>query len=226
MRSVLEVLFDSYSFSSAAAVAYPTKHGRHHRGFSRVPPPLPPFVHHHLVRLPPPCSQAARGTSPCDWFPFSAGWRAVGLPTCRPLPRSHYDADSRGRCTNLSATPLTCVSCLPSQRVRWSGSSLSLSFSLSFFSSLLFTSSLFFIYSFTLSLPPRVSPLLTPYQASSFSLCLRLSPSTSPHAAVRCCSVVSSCATSTILPNVWRQRSIDRVSSLWLSVATGSSPSS
>lgn len=43
------------------------------------------------------------------WLTPLLRWRAVGLPTCRPLPRSHYDADSRGRCTNLSATPLTCV---------------------------------------------------------------------------------------------------------------------
>ena len=147
----------------------------------------------------------------------------MGLPTCRPLPRSHYDADSRGRCTNLSATPLTCVSCLPSQRVRWSGSSLSfslppspflflsLSFSLSFLSlsfSLSLSLSLLLSFSLSLSLSPFLSRVcllfLTPYQASSFSLCLPLSPSTSPHAAVRCCSVVSSCATSTILPNVCR----------------------
>lgn len=114
------------------------------------------------------------GYSPCDWFPFSAGWRAVGLPTCRPLPRSHYDADSRGRCTNLSATPLTCVSCLPRQSsvVRWSGSSLSFSLFLSPSLSLL-----------SLSLSPRTisstvfftsypSPYLFP--SLSFSLSLSL----------------------------------------------------
>lgn len=135
------------------------------------------FVH------PPPSSPTttsfagSAGHSPCDWFPFSAGWRAVGLPTCRPLPRSHYDADSRGRCTNLSATPLTCVSCLLRQSsvVRWSGSSLSFSLFL-LFSLPLF---LFFLSSFPrgLSLPPSFFPLSIPLPVS-VSLSFSLSPST------------------------------------------------
>lgn len=161
------------------------------------------------------------GHSPCDWFPFSAGWRAVGLPTCRPLPRSHYGADSRGRCTNLSATPLTCVSCLLRQSsvVRWSGSSLSLSLfllfslSLSFSSfSLPFPADYFFHRLFSLCPSPYLFPSLS-FSLSlycfsfslSFCLSIRLSSSTSPHAAVLC-SVVSSRGTSTILSD-WRQGS-------------------
>ena len=114
----------------------------------------------------------------------------MGLPTCRPLPRSHYDADSRGRCTNLSATPLTCVSCLPSQRVRWSGSSLSfslppspflflsLSFSLSFLSlSFSLSLSLSLLLSFSLSL--SLSHPFSPACVSSFSPPTKLRPSPS-----------------------------------------------
>ena len=74
----------------------------------------PPVSTSISLRFMPPSTAASRiaEPTPCDWYPFSAGWRAsLGLPTCRPLPRSHYNADSRGRCTNLSATLLTCVLC-------------------------------------------------------------------------------------------------------------------
>lgn len=77
---------------------------------------LGPYPHHFsyfslLMALPlkPLAPTNSRPSSPCDWYPFSAGWRAMGLPTCRPLPRYHYNADSRGRCTNPSATLLTSV---------------------------------------------------------------------------------------------------------------------
>lgn len=126
----------------------------------------------------------------------------MGLPTCRPLPRSHYGADSRGRCTNLSATPLTRVSCLLRQSsvVRWSGPSLSLSLFLLFSLSLSFSSfSLPFpadyLFHRLVSLCP--SPYLFPFLSlspSTVSLFLSLSVFLSVyplrhHLTQRCCVV-------------------------------------
>lgn len=132
----------------------------------------------------------------------------MGLPTCRPLPRSHYDADSRGRCTNLSATPLTrvCVCLLRQNSV--SGGQVLPSLSLSSFLSLPLSLFLFLsplAISPTVFFPPIYPPTCTSPSLSFvlplLSLSIRLSSSTSLHAAVPCCSVVSSRGTSTILPD-------------------------
>lgn len=163
----------------------------------------------------------------------------MGLPTCRPLPRYHYDADSRGRCTNLSATPLTCVSCLPKPAACPVVRFFPLSFSLFFPPfSLLFL--FFFFYFFCLFFFLFFSPvfLFILYLAHSLYQCLSFSqpptrsfhPSPSVYVcpprrrlhAGKCRVVVVSCHPAL------RQRSSrscggnDRSRILYDSVATGS----
>lgn len=182
---------------------------------SRPPASPPSFIHHHLLRLPPP----RRGTrhvtdSPS---PLTSGGPAY-LPPVAPLPlrRGLSRQVHQPKCHSA----YLCV-CAYQGRGSVSGGQVLLSLSSFFFSlSLLFLLSLslsLFLFlsplaiSSTVFFPPYLSPYLCMSPSHSFflpllSLSIRLSSSTSLHAAVPCCSVVSSRGTSTILPD-WRQGS-------------------
>ena len=188
------------------------------------PPPSPPppasplsFIHHHLLRLPPP----SRGTRHVTDSPSPlTNDGPAYLPPVAPLPlrRGLSRQVHQPKCHSAYLCVCAYQGRVVCPVVRFFPLFLSLLF---FFPlSLSLSLSLFpFFSSFprSLSLPPSFSPYLSPYLCVSVSLSvslffpllflsIRLSSSTSPHAAVPCCSVVSSRGTSTILSD-WRQGS-------------------
>lgn len=142
---------------------------------SRPPASPPSFIHHHLLRLPPPLQDTRHVTDSPSLL--TSGGPAY-LPPVAPLPlrRGLSRQVHQPKCYSA-----TCV-CVPSkaeQCVRWSGSSLSFSF---FFSLSLSFSPLSPSFSFSLPFPADYlfyrlfSPLSIP-----LPVCLRLSLSFSPY---------------------------------------------